>query len=565
MDLRCGGQRAPLATMLLLAGGCAIGGFAERCRADDAPARNVTYTKDIAPILNEHCAACHRPGEIGPFSLLTYADASKRADFIAEITSDRRMPPWKADPGVVHFRGERRLAADEIQLIAEWAAAGAPEGDAAAAPTPPEFSDGWQLGEPDMVLKMPKPFEISEGGNDVYRCFVVPIPIEEDRMVSAVEFRAGNARVVHHAIMFLDSNGQGRKLDGKDGQPGFPCFGGPGIVPTGGLGAWAPGAMPHPLPEGLAKYIRKGSDLVMQVHYHPTGKPETDQSVVGLHFAKAPTERVVTGVAILQTDLKIPAGAAHCHVRASSQRLPADVHVMGISPHMHNLGKQIRVVAVDPTGRRVAPLITIKDWDFNWQGAYEFERPIRLPKGSRFRVEAVYDNSAENPNNPNDPPKEVKWGEGTNDEMCLVTVQVFTDTVEDLQQIAKMPAYELAAGIEGGVPGADFDRENVPKPEGAEVATTDAADGAPAEEAPAAEPAAKKTAAKKPAAKPTATGLDAIPEGGVAIPAQIAQIAGGWDKNQDGKLTRAELEALPKDTRDFIVQYLVQSTQEEQP
>ncbi|MEX2114264.1 MAG: hypothetical protein WD845_13815 [Pirellulales bacterium] len=561
MDARLGGLRAPQAAVLLL-GIWSVGRFAEPVwSADPAAAREITYSKHIAPILNEHCAACHRPGEIGPFSLLTYADAQKRADFIAKITSDRRMPPWKAEPGVARFRDERRLAADEIQLLSEWAAAGAPEGDPKHTPKPREYSAGWQLGEPDMVLKMSEPFEVAAGGNDVYRCFVVPIPIDDDRMVTTVEFRPGNPRVVHHAIMFLDSNGQGRQRDGKDGKPGFPCFGGPGIVPTGGLGAWAPGTMPHPLPDGIAKYVRKGSDLVLQVHYHPSGKAETDQSVVGLYFSKTPTERVVTGVAIVQPELKIPAGAPHCHVRAVSERLPADVHVLGVSPHMHNLGKQITVTAVDPSGRRTATLIAIKDWDFNWQGAYEFERPIRLPKGSRIRVEAVYDNSAENPKNPNTPPKEVKWGEQTNDEMCLVTVRVFTDTVEDLQKIAQMPAYVLAAGIEGGVPGVDFDPDKVKALAAADAATAPSDEPPGAAAAPVAAPPANKPAPKKTAV----AGLDAVPPEGVPIPPRIAPLARRWDKDKDGRLSRAEIEALPEVARNGILETLQNDAADGQP
>lgn len=580
MDARLGGNRAPLAAMLL-AGVWAIGGYSPQLWAADSPAApsadskdGVTYSKDIAPILNQNCAACHRPGEIGPFSLLSYEDAQKRADFIAEVTADKRMPPWKAEPGVARFRDERHLTDEQVKLIADWAKAGAPEGDAATAPKPPVFSDGWQLGQPDMILKMPQPFSVPAGGDDVYRCFVVPIPLEEDRMVSAVEFRPGNPRVVHHAIMFLDSKGQAQERDGKDGQPGFPCFGTPGIIPTGGLGAWAPGAMPHPLPEGIAKYVQKGSVLVLQVHYHPSGKPETDQSTVGLYFSKKPTQRVVTGVAIIQPDLKLPAGEKQASVRAISQRLPTDVHLLGVSPHMHNLGKQIRVVAVDPSGRRSVPLIWIKDWDFNWQGAYSFERPIRLPKGSRIRVEAVYDNSADNPKNPNKPPKEIKWGEGTNDEMCLVTVQVFTDTVEDLQAIAKMPAYELAAGIEGGVPGVDFDPAAVAlavKGEGEKTAAK--GDGnAPAADAVAADEAAAETPAKPKVSKAKgdkmakasadiAAALNRFPAAGMPVPSNVPLFK-ILDKDKDGTISKAEIQSLPPATQKDTVDRLLKAASE---
>ena len=417
-------------------------------RAADPP----TFVKDVAPILWKNCASCHRPGEIGPFSLLNYEDAQKRADFLAEVTKDRRMPPWKAEPGFGKFQDERRLSEAEIDVLANWAAAGAPEGDPKQLPKPPTFPDGWQLGEPDLVLKMEQPFEIPADGPDVYRCFVIPIPIDKDAMVSAVEFRPGNHSVVHHAILFLDANGKVRKKDGQDGKPGYESFGGPGVVPTGGLGGWAPGATPRYMPDGVVRYLRDGSDLVLQIHYHPTGKPESDQSVVGLYFSKKPVLKIVTGIAVVQPGLSLPAGNAHCEVAAQSAPIPADVHVLGVTPHMHNLGKSFKVTAVDPSGTKTAPLVWIKDWDFNWQGAYHFVRPIRLPKGSRIKVEAVYDNSAENTKNPNSPPKDVTWGEQTSDEMCLCSVQVFTDTIPDLRKIATMAAHELGIGIEGGVP-----------------------------------------------------------------------------------------------------------------
>ena len=426
---------------------------AERAESKDVPGGKVTYSKHIAAILWKNCAACHRPGEVGPFSLLSYKDASKRADFIAEITTDRRMPPWRAEPNFGKFRDERRLSDREIELIAKWAEDGAPEGDAKDLPKPPSFPEGWQLGEPDMLLKMSEPFPVPAGGRDIYRCFVIPIPIETNKMVSAVEFRPGNAKVVHHAIMFLDANGSARKRDGADGSPGFTSFGGPGIRPTGGLGGWTPGTVPRFLPEGLVKYVQKGSDLVLQVHYHPNGKEESDQSVIGVHFSKKPVSKIVTGIAVMQTGLKIPAGDAHCEITAQSQPLPVNVNVLGLSPHMHNLGREFKATAKMPGGAGEIPLIWIKDWDFNWQGAYQFEKPIRLPKGAIINVSSIYDNSAANPKNPHNPPKAIHWGEQTTDEMCLCGVQVFADKSSDLKQIAEMRGNELGAGLDGGIPG----------------------------------------------------------------------------------------------------------------
>jgi hypothetical protein len=270
-------------------------------------------------------------------------------------------------------------------------------------------------------------------------------------MVSAVEFRPGNRSVVHHSIMFLDSNGAARKLDGQDGQPGYRSYGGAGVKATGGLGAWLPGTLPRPLPDGMAKYIKSGSDLVLQVHYHPSGKAETDQSSVGIYFAKQPTHNIVTGIAVTQPLLRLPAGKARCDVRTRCEPLPVDVNVLGISPHMHDLGREFNVMAHLPGGKHL-PLISIKDWDFNWQGTYQFAEPVRLPKGTVICLHAVYDNSTGNPKNPHQPPREVTWGEQASDEMCLCGIQVYTDDPADLAAIAKMAGYELAVGLEGGIP-----------------------------------------------------------------------------------------------------------------
>jgi hypothetical protein len=192
------------------------------------------------------------------------------------------MPPWKAEPGFGDFLDERRLTDREIKTIADWSTAGSPEGNPKDLPAPPSFPDGWQLGKPDLVLEAPAPFDIPASGRDVYRCFVIPIPIDSTKTVAAVEFRPGNRKVVHHALFFLDSSGAARKKDEADSGPGYASFGGPGFLPTGSLGGWAPGAMPRKLPDGLGRRLPKGSDLVLQVHYHPDGKPEADQSMIGM-------------------------------------------------------------------------------------------------------------------------------------------------------------------------------------------------------------------------------------------------------------------------------------------
>ncbi len=469
--------------------------------AGPAQAGGPTYSKDVASILLKNCAGCHRPGEVGPFPLLSYQDAAKRADDLAEVTHARQMPPWKAEAGFGDFLDERRLTEAQIQTIADWAKAGAPEGDPKDLPPTPKFAEGWQLGTPDLVLQAPAAFDVPASGRDVYRCFVIPIPIGETRTVAAVEFRPGNRKVVHHALLFLDSTGAARIKDEAEAGPGYASFGGPGILPTGGLGGWAPGATPRRLPEGMGKLLRKGSDLVLQVHYHPDGKPETDRSAVGLYFTKDLARQVVVGLAVRTPGLDIPAGEAHHRVVAESAPLPVDARAIGLSPHMHYLGKEFKVVARTPDGQTL-PMIWIKDWDFNWQGQYFYKSPIDLPKGTVVKLEASFDNSAENPRNPSTPPRRVRWGEQTTDEMCLLGVQLVTDDPADLRKIAAMRGNGLGSALVGGDP------------------------------------------APRPAWKMAGDGF--------AIPEAFQDRLGPFDANKDGRLSAAELDAMPEPARERV-------------
>lgn len=417
--------------------------------AGTARAEGPTYAKDIALILWKNCAGCHRPGEVGPFSLLSYQDAAKRAADLVQVTSSREMPPWKPEPGFGEFHDVRRLTEAELKTIADWAQAGAPEGNPKDLPPPPKFAEGWQLGQPDLVLEAPAPFEIPASGEDVYRCFVIPIPIDADKTVAAVVFRPGNRKVVHHALFFLDKSGAARAKDEADAGPGYTSFGGPGILPSGGLGGWAPGAMPRKLPEGMGQMLRKGNDLVLQVHYHPDGKTETDRSTVGLYFNKTPARQVIGGLALRSRKIDIPAGDSRYHVTAETAPLPVDAKAVGIAPHMHFLGKEIKVVAETPDGKTV-PMVWIKDWDFNWQGQYQFAAPVPLPKGTVVDLTATYDNSEANPRNPSRPPRAVKHGEKTEDEMCLCGLQVVPDAREGYAELRRAAMSSMMRG--GGGP-----------------------------------------------------------------------------------------------------------------
>jgi hypothetical protein len=406
-----------------------------------------TFNRDVAPILYNNCSNCHRPGEVAPFALLTYDDAAKRAKQIAAVTQARFMPPWKAEPGYGHFLNERRLTDQQIAIIREWATNGAPEGDASQKPAVPKFSNGWQAGEPDQVVAMAQPFSLPAEGPDVFRCFVIPLNAKEDEYVSMVEFRPGNHRVVHHSILFMDNTGQARKREKVPGQ-GYDCVGGPGLAISGGLGGWAPGASPTKLDDGISQIIPKGSDLVMQLHYHLSGKAEEDRSQVGITFSKTPPVRGLSLLTVGNASIDIPAGESQYVVNASAT-LPMDSEVIGVFPHAHYLCKDMKVDAKLPDGT-VKPLIWIKDWDFNWQGSYRYETPLKLPKGTEIAMVYTYDNSASNPRNPSNPPREVRFGEQTTNEMAFTFVQVTVDSpalVADFQRDAN--AQFLASVLDG--------------------------------------------------------------------------------------------------------------------
>jgi len=389
----------------------------------------VTYTRDVAPIMQAHCVQCHRDNEIAPFPLVSYADASKRARQLVRVTQSRLMPPWKPEPGFGHFLNERRLTGRERELLAEWAKAGAPEGDPDNLPPPPRFAEGWQLGEPDLVVKIDEAFEVPAGGRDVFRNFVIPVELTEDKLVSVAEFRPGNRRVVHNALFYLDKSGTARKKDAADPGLGYGSFGGPGFIPSGSIGGWAPGGVPQPLRDGMGRRLQKGSDVVLQIHYHPSGKAELDQSAIGIHFVKQKSQKVVFPVTIIDRRLYLPPGAKR-HTMSGSYTLPFDITLVVVVPHMHLLGRESKATATLPDGT-IEPLVWIKDWDFNWQDQYHLAKPRKFPKGTRFDYEALYDNSDENPLNPNSPPREVTWGEETTDEMFLCFFLMTADRPED--------------------------------------------------------------------------------------------------------------------------------------
>ncbi len=381
----------------------------------------VTYAREIAPVLFANCLECHRRGGIGPFALETYKQARRRAKMIARVCSKRVMPPWHADAGFSHFKDERVLSQREIHLLETWAKGGAPEGDRKdAPPLPPLAKAEWPLGKPDKVLKMPKPFPIPAEGKDIYRYFVIPSGLQKDHTLVALDFRAGDSSVVHHCIAYADYSGRAREIDRLDAQPGFDMFSKQNTLSQGGglvrLAAWNPGMKSRRLPDGLGLRLKKGADIVIEVHYHLNGKATTDQSSVALYFAKKPVERFVQPLLVGTQRVDIRAGDSQ-YWRHVYMKIPADLSVIDISPHMHYLGKEVRAVATLPDGTK-KKLLRISNWDVRWQSLYVYREPLFLPKGSRVDVLFRFDNSKDNPSNPNVPPKDVSWGWNSEDEMC---------------------------------------------------------------------------------------------------------------------------------------------------
>ena len=415
--------RAPAA---LAAGAALLSGF-----PSSAGAQAVTYNKDIAPIVFKQCVSCHRPEEVAPFSLMTYRDARKRARQIALVTEKRVMPPWKLEPGYGEFQHERRLTEKQIALVRRWAEQGAPEGKAADLPARPKFTDGWQLGKPDLILKMPKAFAIPADGNDVNRSFPLHIQIPADRYIRAAEFRPGNRRIVHHATLMMDKSGKAMQLEKEQGGTGagYVSFGGPGFVPAGGLPGYAPGMPPEIFPPDAAGTLPKDIDIVFGMHYHPTGKIETDQSSIGLYFTDKVPTRIGSLITMGVLNVDISPGEK-AHFEQDSYTLPVDVEIEAIYEHLHLIGKTCKLWAELPD-HTIRPIIKINDWDFNWQSTYHVKERIRLPKGTVLRAEWTHDNTADNVHNPNHPPKRVTYGENSTDEMAGALINVYVDSERD--------------------------------------------------------------------------------------------------------------------------------------
>jgi len=432
LGLRLGRARS---IVLAIVAGVAIqrGGTAEKVQEPVYAARatgSLTFNRSVAPIIFANCSWCHRPGQSAPFTLLNYADVKKHAADIARVTANRYMPPWLPEQGYGEFAGERRLSAEQLGIIQQWVKEGAPEGNPADLPPIPQWTSDWHLGPPDLIVR-PDAYSLAPDGRDVYYNFVVPIPTSAIRFVRGVEFQPGNPRVVHHSFIEIDQTRDARRLAEVRTPPGFYGMETPeGVVMPGGqLLGWQPGKLASFTPPGLAWVLHTNTDLVLQVHMNPSGKPETVQPSVGFYFTgDAPTNSTFR-LKLTALDLEIPPGLSN-YVAEQSYELPVDVSLTRVGAHAHYLCKDMQAYAILPGGKKEW-LLWIKDWDFNWQGDYGYAKPVTLPKGSKVVMRYTYDNTANNIRNPNHPPKHVRFGTQSTDEMGELYFQVLPRNKED--------------------------------------------------------------------------------------------------------------------------------------
>ena len=397
-----------------------------------AGAAPVTFNQQIAPIIYRNCTACHRPGESAPFSLLSYEDVKRRAALIAAVTKRRYMPPWLPEHGYGDFAEERRLTDSEIGLIQEWVKQGAPPG-AGRTPAPPKYADEWQLGTPDLILRISKPYQLPADGSEIFWNFILPVPITTTRWVKAIEVRPGDSKAFHHANVVIDRARASRR------QEAVPGAGFPGMDlnveettfdPDGHFLSWKPGSEPVVEPDGMAWRADPGMDLILNVHLRPTGKPETINPEIGLYFTGQPQTKFPMLIQLEHdSTIDIPPGDKDFLV-TDDVKLPLDVYVLAVYPHAHYLGKLMEGYATLPDGTRKW-IVRIPSWDLGWQGVFRLKEPMLLPRGTVVSMRYHYDNSADNPRNPNNPPREVKGGNRSTDEMGHLWLQVLPAAAGD--------------------------------------------------------------------------------------------------------------------------------------
>jgi len=406
-----------------------------------AIAAEVTFSRDVAPIVYTRCVGCHHSGDVAPMPLITYKDTRPWAAAIRAAVITRKMPPWQADPHYGSFANDRRLSDAEIAVLRSWVDEGAKEGDLKDLPAAPEFPDGWRAGKPDVVIPIPEDHKVAVNSPDEYVYLTVPTNFKEDVWVSSVELRPGNRKVVHHAHVYLKAppkpppakgEGEGPKFTIQDGavqhiNPEMPVVDDGCSQPDGGywpgrkpgesttmLGSYLPGKEPDIFPEGYARKIPAGAVLEFQVHYHAAKTDEVDRTSVGLVFAKEPPRQPLRRIDISNFLFRIPPSSPDHQVTAC-YTFPKDVEFMSYTAHMHLRGKDMKFEAVHPDGRRET-LFSVPQYDFNWQNEYKLKDPVSIESGTRIIITAHFDNSANNAANP-DPSKAIRWGEPSYEEM----------------------------------------------------------------------------------------------------------------------------------------------------
>jgi hypothetical protein len=401
------------------------------CVLADFVPRPPTFAADIAPLIFEACGSCHRPGGPAPFSLLSHDDVRKHATQVVQVTKSRFMPPWKADAAAGPFVGQRHLSDREIALIEDWVKAGAPAGDPRLLPAPPSRTDGWQLGTPDLVVTLSEAYRLQAEPTDVFRIFAIPLPLDRVRYVRGLEFLPGNPRVVHHANIRIDYSPATRQLDAADPDPGYDgLMPRSAVYPDGHFLGWTPGQIAPLVSSAFAWPLQPGADLVVQLHLQPSGAPELVQPVIGLYFSDEPPTRTPAILRLGSQGIEIPPGESRYTIEDSFV-LPVDVELHAVQPHAHYRARRVRGTATFPDGR-TRSLIEIGEWDFRWQHVYRYQTPLALPKGTRLAMEYRYDNSSDNPRNPDRPPRRIFWGQRTADEMGDLWFQLVPRDDRDL-------------------------------------------------------------------------------------------------------------------------------------
>jgi Flp pilus assembly protein TadD len=394
-------------------------------RAAETP---ITWSRQIAPIVYQNCATCHHPGGSGPFSLLTYRDAYRRGPQMAEVTQSRYMPPWLPAPGYGDFAGARRLSDEQVALMRRWVESGMPEGDTSIAPKPPQYDSTWQMGKPDLILSIERPYMLAASGSDVFRNFILPYREPQTHYIRAMEILPSVPQVVHHANLLIDRTASLRRRHPADWEEGIPGMeleldAGNSFDPDSHFLFWKPDTPVLEEPEGMPWRLDAGNDLILNMHLKPSGKPETISAQIGLYFAQEPASKHPMLLELEDDrDLDIPAGDRNFVVQ-DELKLPIDVDVFGIYPHAHYLGRELEAWAILPNGHKQW-LIRIPSWDIDRQSVYRYRDPVFLPRGTVLHMHYVYDNSADNIHNPNTPPIRVRAGNRSVDEMAHLWIQV---------------------------------------------------------------------------------------------------------------------------------------------